>query len=548
FITSGRMLLLITVIGIVANGYYLYSPRGEDYAGDFSEIKDFDPEIRINPEKYPDEWSTAAVNNFWYSDASLIHDASGDKDGREFIRMSGYEPDNNASLQAGISSTQYFWSLSDANIWQFFEEMANNEVRCYHYEGLDDRAALNALAAVNYYSVFDKERIGYGFEDGDVNFGRLSWAYNVYKGSTYLDFGTFFNAYVDREDYEAMTPLQRQDVLLDGIVLDRPEEDAEGIRRVNTTYSPEELPYEIECENDDISIDNGRVTVTKPDSSLSLIFKGKENAETYLYIKGLEFEGRTQLSLYKDNDPDADPKDLYNSENWKNLSLYDRNEMLFEDRKKPSFEEADIHVRFTGDEGDSCTKNLVYMTEEYNKYMNKHDFLVNSIYSEGAFNKVRLEFSNIGSFSFDEIKLYSVDIKNVTERIKSLKGCSLQNLDLHYRDDTYSTEKISGSIDAGEKGLLLLQIPYSKGWKAFVDEKEVPVLRADTMFMALPLDKGHHDIVMKYSTPGLKTGAIISIAGLIILLVSIAVSFYSKKAAFQGRDGEEKADSRRNIQ
>ena len=91
----------------------------------------------------------------------------------------------------------------------------------------------------------------------------------------------------------------------------------------------------------------------------------------------------------------------------------------------------------------------------------------------------------------------------------------------NYRDDTYSTDRITGRINAGEKEILLLQMPFSKGWRAFVDGNRTPLYQADTMFTALILDKGEHDILLKYSTPGLKTGVVLSLVGIILFLLSL---------------------------
>ena len=81
-----------------------------------------------------------------------------------------------------------------------------------------------------------------------------------------------------------------------------------------------------------------------------------------------------------------------------------------------------------------------------------------------------------------------------------------------------------GEIETGKDGLLLLTVPYDKGWKITVDGKKAsPKVVLDT-FIGLKLDKGIHQVEMTYSPPGF-------IAGVLISLISmyIAVGYFLYK-------------------
>ena len=80
---------------------------------------------------------------------------------------------------------------------------------------------------------------------------------------------------------------------------------------------------------------------------------------------------------------------------------------------------------------------------------------------------------------------------------------------------------MTGTIDMEDDGIMCLTIPYSKGWRAYVDGKKTELTKANTMFMALKLDKGSHDIRLEYHTPGLLSGFILSILGLVLLVILI---------------------------
>ena len=94
------------------------------------------------------------------------------------------------------------------------------------------------------------------------------------------------------------------------------------------------------------------------------------------------------------------------------------------------------------------------------------------------------------------------------------------------QDVSIKTNKISGNISLNKKKILCLSIPYSKGWTAYVDGKKTEILQANTMLMALPLSEGSHSVVLKYYTPGLKAGIIISLIGLVLCII---VSMCEKK-------------------
>ena len=63
-------------------------------------------------------------------------------------------------------------------------------------------------------------------------------------------------------------------------------------------------------------------------------------------------------------------------------------------------------------------------------------------------------------------------------------------------------------------------IPYENGWRAYVDGVEVPLAQTASAssesvqltdaVIAFPLTAGQHTIELRYTAPGLKTGAIIS--------------------------------------
>jgi hypothetical protein len=64
------------------------------------------------------------------------------------------------------------------------------------------------------------------------------------------------------------------------------------------------------------------------------------------------------------------------------------------------------------------------------------------------------------------------------------------------------------------------EIYYEKGWRAFIDGKETPIMRADYVLRALPVPSGKHEIEFRFEPKAYTTGnAVTSAASWLMLLV-----------------------------
>ena len=74
------------------------------------------------------------------------------------------------------------------------------------------------------------------------------------------------------------------------------------------------------------------------------------------------------------------------------------------------------------------------------------------------------------------------------------------------------------------------EIYYPYGWKAFVDGKEVEILRANYLLRAIPLSAGKHEIKMIFQPQTIKTGKWISVLAFgLFILISLGVGFWKYK-------------------
>ena len=81
---------------------------------------------------------------------------------------------------------------------------------------------------------------------------------------------------------------------------------------------------------------------------------------------------------------------------------------------------------------------------------------------------------------------------------------------------------ISVDVKAASKGLLVISDQYYPGWHATVDGVEAPLVRADYLFKAVPIEQGNHKVVLyfrpTYLIPGLVAMALCLLlnAGLLV--------------------------------
>ena len=94
-------------------------------------------------------------------------------------------------------------------------------------------------------------------------------------------------------------------------------------------------------------------------------------------------------------------------------------------------------------------------------------------------------------------------------------------------DPQLSTNTLTGHITVSKEKMLSVNLVYLKGWRAYVDGKQVPIYKANGVFMGAMLEPGTHDIRFEYTSHLLPEGLILSAAALVLLVV-IAIIRYKK--------------------
>ncbi len=82
----------------------------------------------------------------------------------------------------------------------------------------------------------------------------------------------------------------------------------------------------------------------------------------------------------------------------------------------------------------------------------------------------------------------------------------------------FDTDYIEGTLSSNRDGIFFTSIPYDEGWEIFIDGEKTAAKKAAGYFLSCPIEKGDHEITLKYTVPGIKAGAVISIFSLLTVL------------------------------
>jgi uncharacterized membrane protein YfhO len=169
----------------------------------------------------------------------------------------------------------------------------------------------------------------------------------------------------------------------------------------------------------------------------------------------------------------------------------------------------------------------------YDRYINaddfdtlsatQKDFTLLRCFVAGDDEKERLrEFSKFDLKDTLSLSQYSWDIYR--NYVNDLKKDTLTITD---RGETF----LRGTINLAKKKLLFLSIPFDKGWKAQVNDKEQKIELVDGGLSGLILDKGINKVELKFKPRLLKIGVIVSLLSLILYFsIIILISRRSRSA------------------
>ncbi len=170
----------------------------------------------------------------------------------------------------------------------------------------------------------------------------------------------------------------------------------------------------------------------------------------------------------------------------------------------------------------NCSFNIYVNHRIYEvQYPNKYN---NGMLCLGTFEneKVDISVSVLKNGSTDSFGIFGMDL----DKLATLNN-SVKSADIKIKGDIITADATADNNNQ----MLLLSIPFNKGFDVYVNDKKVSAEKVLDAFMAIPLEKGKNNVKLEYHTYALRTGLIIGTVGVILLVaVSILLSKFRYKS------------------
>ena len=88
-----------------------------------------------------------------------------------------------------------------------------------------------------------------------------------------------------------------------------------------------------------------------------------------------------------------------------------------------------------------------------------------------------------------------------------------------YNVSSYDSTHINGTLNAAKDGILMLSVPYDKGWKIMVDGACAEQFPVGDALTGVRVTAGEHEITMRYMPPGFLQGLALTAAGILFWLL-----------------------------
>lgn len=415
------------------------------------------------------------------------------KSDKSFYRYTGDNVECNEELLAHMSGSSFYWSLQNPNVAQYVTETEQPVENSYRYNRLNTSAALNTLTGVKYYAATKSTTtLPYGFTPLQGK---------IYQSGNALPLGYTYDSAITRADYEKLSSLEKQQAMLQGVVLDSVPT---GTAQATLSFTDKSLPYTITADKN-VAIDGKKIHVYDKGAKVTLHFNGTPNSETYLRMGLRNYTDYPAYTYYKTQE--NDPLHRYSTDKW---NKKDDSQKAYVRRKARSFKvPSSLTLQYTAHTADGAAltpQSTVTCTQTHLRFEGYKVQMVNTGYSKEAKTDITVTFDARGIYDFSTLEVLEQSMTDTNRQVAKLAENTLENIQI-------GTDTVDGTVTLDRSKILLLTIPYCDGWTATIDGKEARLLQANTMFSALALEPGEHTIHLTYRTPHLKAGLAVSVLG-----------------------------------
>lgn len=379
---------------------------------------------------------------------------------------------NNESILSETYGVSTYWSLIGNHVAQYRREMEIPDTHGYKWHSFDKRPFLDALNNVR-YQVYRS-----GDESMNIEYGYGKCVdlpmFSLYENSNFLPIGYTYGDVLTKEEYEWLTAEQRQEAMLQNVLLEKETRHTYPADNYETTSWEVNYTIQTDLEKDDCVVNDNEILVKNKGGKINILFDPQADCEIYLNFKGLQ----------------VDPAGSYSM----------------------------VNIGVNDGIGQSA---ILHRLSNNQFYTGAHDYLINMGYLEEERNTLTVTFQEPGVYSFENLRVVCQSMEDLFSYVMARSEESIETIEM-------GINSMSGCITVSNNKILCLAVPYSTGWRAYVDGEETPVLRANVWSMAVELEPGEHQIEFRYQTPWMRQGMYLTLAGVLIFVI-IEYGFFKKK-------------------
>lgn len=460
------MLLCVTVVSSVLNGYFTFGRP-------FGNLTRF---------YVPAGTTESYFSRSRYANYNCVGSGiGGEEEGasREwtdgFYRVDGYwrgSNEDNASIQLAYPGVQIYNSVLNASQIRYMMDTDNAGLTTMlHIQTLDGRAPSEAIAGVRYYQTLKKNlhQLPYGFDKQVWSGKKMA----IYENKYPVNFGFTADTFISSSDYEKLGAAAKEEVMIHAAVVD---DEAAGrtdlaaeLKQTDgrkETSSIESVELALPSGTEDIEPVEGGYRIRKDKSSVSFSFTRKAGCDTLLELEGLV------------------PHDIGTS----------------------------LRV-----DADGISRKVTLLSDQQTYTLLRRDYLVNLGYSEEEEeDTLTLTFRDAGEYDLEAVRMVYVPRADFRECTQELNRYSLQNV-------TFTKNTVTGSVSLDAPRFMVFQIPWNTGWSLQVNGEDRELIQTDRCYLGTLLKSGENEIRLTYRTPGSRTGTLLSLAGVLILVLALVL-------------------------
>ena len=425
----------------------------------------FNAEFNLFSDKSELKSSMLSINEavkFSYSNAFKVMQKYQNTDNavERYEEIGGELGNINNSLLNDTYSTQEYYSMANARVNEFQKDMGLVYENFSVISPSNGDPFINAAENVKYLVSSRADNTFYGVDANPLeSFNKnISGAEkSVYENKNYLPFGFTYDNVIGTDDYNNLSSTEKRAMLVNAVVLN---DNDNFVNSEASDFKADDILPECSITADDRAVvEKNKITVNEDGALITVRANNVPNGEIYCVFDNLKYSS----------------SERFVANSWFVTKCNNR------------------------------TTKFNFATP-YNDYYSgisnytQHFGYCTSGSAEATFNL------RPGVYTFDSIHFAVQSLDGFDENVSALKEDTLQNLKIE-------ADKISGEISLDKNKILYFSVPYSENWIAYVDGNETEVLRANTAFTALSLDKGSHTVELRYRNKSIDKSAVISLLG-----------------------------------